>query len=151
MPKYTERVDGLISANDKEKLKAIKKENNDITIRYIIEEFIADYCSTKPKGIKLEIKEIEKEIKDIEDQIYKLHEDKIKLEIELKTKKDKLNTTLDSYIDEDLTKAIESINKICDDRNFTVFEDIPEITFIQIAKNNKTSLETLKKEVKKIF
>ena len=149
MAKYTRRIDGLISESDKEKLEAIKKENNDITVRYIIEDFIKDYCSTEPKGIKIIIKEIEKDIEKINNQINDLVSRKTKKEIKLKAYKDKVNKTLDTFIDEDLIKAIESIKITCEQRNFENFESIPEITFVEIAKNNKIKLETLKEEVKK--
>jgi septal ring factor EnvC (AmiA/AmiB activator) len=95
--KYQARINARIAYKEKIKLEAIKKENNDITVRYILEYFIKDYCSTNPKGIKIKIKEIENDIKEIEDQISSLYENKTKLEIELKTYKDKLNKTLDSY------------------------------------------------------
>ncbi|MCL2115429.1 MAG: hypothetical protein FWH29_04335, partial [Methanobrevibacter sp.] len=113
MAKYTRRIDGLISESDKEKLEAIKKENNDITVRYIIEDFIKDYCSTEPKGIKIIIKEIEKDIEKINNQINDLVSRKTKKEIKLKAYKDKVNKTLDTFIDEDLIKAIESIKITC--------------------------------------
>jgi chromosome segregation ATPase len=151
MAKYTKRVDSFVSENTKAKLKAIKKENSDITIRYILEDFVENYCKTDPKGIKIEIKEIEKEIEEIKDKIDSLYENKHKLEIKLKTRKDKLNKTLDSYIDDDLSKAVESITNICKERNFISFEDIPESTLVKIAKYNKINLETLKNELKREF
>lgn len=149
MAKYNSRIQGLISDKDKSKLEAIKKENSDISMRTIIEDFINDYCSTNPKGIKLTIKETEKEISDIDNQINSLYEDKTKLEIKLKSYKDKLNTTLDSYIDTELNKAVDSIAITCKQRNYISFEEIPEPTFIQVAKFNKVDVETLKDSVKK--
>lgn len=149
MAKYTKRVDSFVSENTKSKLQAIKKENNDITIRYILEKFVEDYCETEPKGIKLKIKQLEDDKKEIEDQINTLHENKIKIDIEIKTYRDKLNKTLDNYIDTDLTKSVKSIANICKDQNYYTFDDIPEPTFIKIAKNNKIEVETLKQEVSK--
>lgn len=150
MAKYNSRVQGLISDEDKQKLEAIKKENSDISLRYIIEDFINDYCSTEPKGIKIQIKEVKNKIKKIENQMNNLHEDKIKLEIELKTLKDMTNNTL-NHINNDLIKAVESVSNICKDKNINDFKDIPESTFIEIAKYNRINIETLKKEVIKLF
>jgi len=149
---FDARIDGRISKKSKEKLENIKKEtNNKINERYMIEYFIDDYCSTNPKGIKIKIKEIEQKIKEIETCINGLHEDKTKLEIELKTYKDKLNNALDDYIDEDLIKAVDSVIETSKQKNIELFEDIPEVTFISIAKYNKIDLKTLKDEVKKAF
>ena len=147
----TERFEGRISKKSKEKLIEITKENKDITTRYIIEEFIKDYCSTNPKGIKLKIKETKQKIEEIETQINDLHEDKTKLKIELKTYTNQLNKTLDDYIDEDLIKAVNSVIETSKQKNIELFEDIPELTFISIAKYNKIDLKTLKDEVKKAF
>jgi hypothetical protein len=151
MAKYKSKINAKISDETKATLEAIKKENNDITIRYILEDFIKGYCETNPKGVKLKIKKFEKEIKEIVNQINILHEKKIKLEIELKTYKDKLNKTLDIYIDEDLIKAVNSVIEITNQKNIERFEDIPDVTFVNIAKYNKIDLEKLKEEVKKEF
>ncbi len=151
MAKYNSRVQGLISDNDKAKLEAIKKENSDISIRFIIEDFIKDYCSTNPKGIKITIKELENRIDEIDEQINNLHEDRTQLEIKLKAYKDKLNHTLDNYMDVDLKKSVESLSKICNERDYTNFEDIPEEVFISISKYNKISVNELKETFKKQF
>jgi hypothetical protein len=151
MAKYVKRVHGLLSIEDKEKFSAIQKENKEITVRYILEDFINTYCETNPKGIKLNIKEIELDIKKIDNKMDILRTDRHNLELKLKTYKDKLNETLDNYIDNDLIKAIDSILKICDQKNIESFEDIPDQIFINIAKHNKTNLEILKQEVKKEF
>jgi chromosome segregation ATPase len=145
---YCKRVEGRISKKDKEILDAIKKGNSKISVRYIVEEFIKDYCSTNPPGVKIEIKEMKKEIKEIDQQINKLYEDRTKLEIKIKTYEDKLNTTLDIYIDDNLIKSVDSILESCKDNNIERFKDIPEQIFINIAKYNKIELETLKEEVR---
>lgn len=140
-----------INKEAKDLLAIIKDEDKKITPRYILEEFVRDYCEATPKGNKFKIKEIEKEIKKIENKIYKLHEDKTKLEIELKTRKDKLNKTLDSYIDENLNNAVKSIIKTYNQQKYTSFEDIPKQTFILVAKNYKIDCKILKNEVRKKF
>jgi len=151
MPKSV-RVDSLVDENVKKQLKAIKKETNDkITPRYILEEFVKEYCSTTPKGIKLKIKELENKKQENNDIINQATKENIEIDIEIKTYKDMLNKTLDIYINDDLIKAVESISKICNDRNIEIFEDIPEVTFVQIAKANRIDIEMLKKEVKKDF
>jgi hypothetical protein len=151
MAKYVKRVHGSLSIEDKEKFLAIQKENKEITVRYILEEFINNYCETKPKGIKIKIKEIESKIKENEDKINTIKKENVELYIELKTYKDRLNKTLDNYIDEDLIKAVNSVIKTCKQKNIEMFNDVPEQIFISIAKHSKISLETLKKEVEKEF
>ena len=146
-----DQINSRISKKDKEILKAIKKSDDKITPRYILESFIQDYCSTKPQGIKIKIKEVEHEIKELENYINSLQEDKTKLEIKLKTYQDQLNKKLDDYIDENLIKAIDSVSETSKQKNIELFEDIPEVTFINIAKYNKIELKTLKDEVKKAF
>ena len=148
----TERFAGRISEKSKEKLEEIKKEtNNEINERYIIECFLKEYCSTNPKGLKIKIKELEEKKKEKQAQVNNLHEDITKLEIKLKTYKDQLNKTLDGYIDEDLIKAVNSVIETSKQKNIELFEDIPELTFISIAKYNQIDLKTLKDEVKKAF
>jgi len=146
--KYPDQLNTKVSSNTKSMLKVIKDDTG-ITPRHIIEEFIKDYCSTKPKGINLKIKEIEKKIKELDNQMVFIKEQKTELEIELKTYKDSLNKTLDSYIDTDLDNAVTSIKNICKDRNYNSLEEIPEPTFISIAKANKIDVKDLKKEVLK--
>lgn len=151
MAKYDSRINAKISNEDKLKLEEIKKENPDISIRVIIEEFLKDYCSTNPKGIKLKIKELEYKLLEIQEERSLLDEKETKLNIQLKTYKDSLNKTLDNYIDTDLIKATNSISDLCKQQGFTSFEEIPEISFINIAKHNKIKVESLKEEVNKLF
>jgi len=86
-----EEIEILVSHDTAKRLEVIQKKNPDITTRYILQEFIKEYCSTNPKGIKIKIKELENDIKELENNISVLHEDKIKKEIELKTYRDKSN------------------------------------------------------------
>jgi len=152
MKKDSDKLTTRINKEDKAILKVIKKEtNNLITPRYILQEFIKEYCETEPKGIKISIKELEKNIKEIDKQMHILKTDKHNLELKLKTYKDKLNKTLDMYIDEDLNNAVKSIITIYNQHNYMSFDEIPEQTFIEIAKYHKLDWKTLKEEVKKKF
>jgi chromosome segregation ATPase len=140
--KYPERIHIRLSENDKKIIQSL-----DIPPRVIIERFIKEYCSTKPKGLIIKKEQLESKILGKKEQINRLYDDINRLEMKIKTIDDRLNKTLDAYIDEDLNNAVKSISTICKERNFKTFEEIPEQIFINIAKHHKIEQKTLKKEV----
>lgn len=150
----TKQINFRVDETTKKDLDAILNELNKhskekITISTIIDDYITNYRSSTPHGLKLETEKLKQELNNKKDQVRTLNDEITRLKTKIEKNEEIINNTnpydISNYANnEELTHAINSLKEYVKNKEqYEKLTDLPKDVLEDVAKQHTLSCSDL--------